>query len=460
MKRRNATVEIPDNYPNDPFLDKLFNRIESSDDHFIITGKAGTGKSTFLQYLAKESGKNILITAFSGIAAINIGGVTLHSLFQFPLKPLLPGDDSIKEFRDSSPKVRLLKKADTLIIDELSMLRSDIFQAIDTSLRINTGNRLQPFGGKQVILIGDIFQLPPVVQNNPVEKEIFSETYRSEYFFDAPVFRETDFHFVELFKVYRQEEKDFIELLNKIRTCNITRRDLQRLNTRYEPGYLPGEDDYVVTLTTTNRVANAENRRRLELLETPARRFSASIEGDFPPDRFPTDEVLELKEGAQVIFIKNDLNGRRWVNGTIAKIDHVDDDSIVVRLEDGSCHELEKEIWHNIRYTYNRRKHRIEEEVIGTFVQYPVKLAWAMTIHKSQGLTFDKVILDLGRGAFVNGQLYVGLSRCRKFDGLFLKKRVRPGDVIEDRRLTEFYRNHMEKQAPETDMLDIENRTN
>jgi len=460
MSATNPRIELPENYPNEPFLENLFRQISSSRENFVVTGKAGTGKSTFLHYLAQNAAKRTLVAAFSGIAAINIGGMTLHSLFLFPFKPLLPGDDSIKEFRQGSSRQKLLEKVDMIIIDELSMLRSDIFQAIDYSLRINTGVRNVPFGGKQLVLFGDIFQLPPVVQNDPVERDIFSNTYDSEYFFDAPVFSEAEFNFVELFKVYRQEDEDFVSLLNKVRTSRVERQHLEELNRRYRPEYLPGREDYVITLTTTNRVANQENTRRLELIDEPAYRYHAEIEGEFPKDRFPTDQVLELKEGAQVIFIKNDLEGRRWVNGTIAKIARLDDKAITVRLENGETHELEKETWHNIRYTYNRRQNRIEEEVRGTFIQYPVKLAWAMTIHKSQGLTFDKVILDLGRGTFVNGQLYVGLSRCTSLEGLYLKKKITRNDIIKDPRLLNFYRRQKARAGRDGSLTDVQNRQN
>ncbi|MDZ7690943.1 MAG: PIF1 family ATP-dependent DNA helicase [Balneolaceae bacterium] len=460
MSAQNPRIQLPDEYPNDPFLEKLFQRINSSRENFIITGKAGTGKSTFLHYLAENAIKSSLVTAFSGIAAINVGGMTLHSLFLFPFKPMLPNDDSIKEFRSGSQRQRLLEKVDMIIIDELSMLRSDVFQAIDHSLRLNTGNRYQPFGGKQLVLFGDIFQLPPVVQNDPVEQDIFSNSYDSEYFFDAPVFEEADFNFVEMFKVYRQEDTAFVHLLNRVRTGLVDQRHLEQLNKRYAPGYLPGKEDYVVTLTTTNRVANNENNRRLELIDEPSYRYHAELEGEFPKDRFPTDQVLELKEGAQVIFIKNDLEGRRWVNGSIAKIEHLEKDSISVRLENGEIHELGKETWHNIKYKYNKRRNRVEEEVKGSFIQYPVKLAWAMTIHKSQGLTFDQVFLDLGRGAFVNGQLYVGLSRCTSFNGLYLKKKITRNDIIKDPRLLNFYKKQREKAARESDLMDIQKRQN
>lgn len=460
MSVHNPRIQIPENYPNDPFLENLFRQINSSRENFVVTGKAGTGKSTFLQYLSHAAPKRTVVTAFSGIAAINIGGMTLHSLFLFPFKPLLPGDDSIKEFRQGSSRRHLLEKVDMIIVDELSMLRSDIFQAIDYSLRINSGNRKIPFGGKQLVLFGDIFQLPPVVQNDPVERDIFSDTYDSEYFFDAPVFQEAEFNFVELFKVYRQEDEDFVSLLNKIRTSRVAHRHLEELNRRFRPDYLPGKEDYVVTLTTTNRVANLENTRRLELIQESAHRYHAEIEGEFPKDRFPTDQVLELKEGAQVIFIKNDLEGRRWVNGTIAKVDSLDNKTVAVRLENGETHKLEKETWHNIRYTYNKRQNRIEEEIVGTFIQYPVKLAWAMTIHKSQGLTFDKVILDLGRGTFVNGQLYVGLSRCTSFEGLYLKKKITRRDVIKDPRLLNFYKLQRAKAERAGNLMDIDNRGN
>lgn len=442
----NRYVNIPEGYDQDPVIKDLFNSLEQSNTSFFITGKAGTGKSTFLHYFAQHSKKTVLMTAFTGIAAINVGGVTLHSFFKFPLKPLLPGDDEIPIFKRNAPNRKIIEKTDTIVIDEVSMLRADLMQAIDYSLRHNGGNPHLPFGGKQVLLVGDLFQLPPVVdQKDEVERFIFKEIYKSEYFFDAPAFEELNPVFFEFQKIHRQkDDHHFIKLLNEIRVYESSEETLRQINAQHQPNYSAKQDEFAITLTSNNAIANKENAYKLEALPFVEHVFEATINGDFKTDRYPTHKSLVLKKNAQVILVKNDITTpespvRRWVNGTIAKVDFISSDIIEIRLQDGTTHKIVPETWENRQYTYDREKGRVMSKVIGTFTQYPVKLAWAITIHKSQGLSFDNVVIDLGRGAFVNGQVYVALSRCRSLQGIHLKNPIRQQDIIPDRRIAQFY---------------------
>lgn len=438
----NKYIELPEGYGNDQVAMNLFSEIENSNKTYFITGKAGTGKSTFIHYFTKNTRKDILLVAFTGIAAINIGGQTIHSFFRFPLRPLLPEDDGITIFKKFYQKRKILEKVDTIIIDEVSMLRADILEGLDYSLRKNGGNPNVPFGGKQLLLIGDIFQLPPIVHlDDEVESKLFKILYKSEYFFDSLSYKRLTPRYFEFQKVHRQKNVDFINLLNEVRDCTIQSNGIEILNQRYNPHFVPEMKDFVIMLTSNNYLAKAENRMRINNLPYGSFYFKAKITGDFKEDKYPTEPILELRRNSQVMFVKNDSikDGRRWVNGTIAKVEFLDEKSIEIKMIDGSTHKINRETWENRKFQWDRKKGKITSKVIGTFEQYPLKLAWAITIHKSQGLTFDNVIIDLGNGAFANGQLYTALSRCRTLEGITLKRKIKESDIIEDKRLINFY---------------------
>lgn len=431
---------FPEGYEKNELVQTLFKKINESSDSYFITGKAGTGKSTFIQYFTTHTQKKVLKLAFTGIAAINVGGQTIHSFFLFPLKPMMPNDDEVFRFKPNSKKYKLIQSIEVIVIDEVSMLRADILEAIDYSLRINGGNPAKRFGGKQILFVGDIFQLPPVLNlQDEVEKFVFTEVYKSEYFFDSIAYRDSHPVYFEFQKSYRQKsDLEFVKLLDEVRIGRVSDDSLAALNKRYFPHYTPKRDEFVINLASTNYIANAENKKRLLELPYTSFFFEATIEGDFKPDKYPTSKVLELKKHAQVIFIKNDSK-RKYVNGTIAKIDFISKDLLEIRLQDGSIHKLEKETWENRKYEYDPIKRRVVSKGVGTFTQYPIKLAWAITVHKSQGLSFDKVVLDMGSGAFVNGQLYTALSRCRTLLGIALKQRITRADLLMDERIVNFY---------------------
>ncbi len=382
----------------------------------------------------------MVVLAPTGIAAINVGGATLHSFFHFPFRPLVAQDDEIKRFTKSSEKFKIMHKMDTLIIDEASMLRADLIDAIDYSLRINGGDMSKPFGGKQVVFFGDLFQLEPVVQNNEVERYLFSEFYRSHYFFDAKIFEQVHMHCIELRKVYRQTDPDFIKLLDSIRLKNADETDLRSLNTRVDRIFEPPEDEFYVNLCARNNTAAGINEYELRKLKGAEYLYKGIIENEFNLKQLPTEQILLLKEGAQIIFIKNNMEGK-WVNGTIAKIKSLLPEKIEVQLENGNIEEVKMETWENKLYRWDAGNRRIKSETIGTFKQYPVKLAWAITIHKSQGLTFEKMIVELGGGTFAHGQLYVALSRCRSMEGMVLREPIKFKDIIIDDRVIDFARN-------------------
>ncbi|MBI1184462.1 AAA family ATPase [bacterium] len=420
---------------NPEFLRALY-FLEKSSRSLFITGKAGTGKSTLVKLFTRHTKKKVLILAPSGISAINAGGQTIHSFFGFPLRPILPGDKEIRRFKRDSYQADVAKNVDTIIIDEISMVRADLLDAIHFSLSLNTGVKNVAFGGKQIVFIGDPFQLPPVVKDD--EREVISYLFPSPYFFDAMAFSRRYIEMIELQKVYRQKDPTFLGILNKIRLNNCGDEDVAVLNTRYYPYYEPADKDYIITLCTTNKTADTINKNRLNKLQGDAFVYTGTVEGDFPKGSLPTDVELELKVGAQIIFIRNDFQNR-WVNGTLAKVTRLEASTIEVVLENGELHELEAHEWENKKYKWDLKKGKIEQEVLGTFTQFPIKLAWAITIHKSQGLTFDRAIIDIGRGTFAHGQLYVALSRCRSLKGLALRQKISPREIIVDKVVSTAY---------------------
>jgi len=436
----NNYSKLPDNYEEDEIVKHLFERIENSNESVFLTGKAGTGKSTFVHYFTTKTKKKTLLLSFTGIAAVNIGGQTIHSFFRLPFKPLLPRDKEITKFKDHWSNKKIVQSVDTIVIDEVSMLRSDILEAIDYSLRINGGNPDLPFGGKQMVFIGDVYQLPPIVTSDSIEQELFKSIYTSEYFFDAPSFQTLNPIKIELTKVHRQKDSVFIETLNKVRDYSIIQSEVNDINDKCLRSDLGEGHELEIMLTSNRFIARTENAKRLESLPNLSFIFNANITGEFNADRFPAPVNLELKRNAQIMFVKNDnaIDERRWVNGSIATIEFLSDELIEVKLKDGSIHEIKKEVWENRKFKWDKKKGEITSEIIGTFEQFPIKLAWAITIHKSQGLTFDNVKIDLGTGTFVNGQLYTALSRCKSIEGLNLVRRIKLTDIIKDNRISDF----------------------
>lgn len=408
--------------------------LEKHNTSMFITGKAGTGKSTLLQLFRNTTKKRVVVLAPTGIAALNVHGQTIHSFFGFPAKPITKKDIKPRRYK------KMYQKIDTIIIDEISMVRADMMDNIDYFLRINCENPA-PFGGKQIVFFGDLFQLPPVV--NREEEVYFTLQYDSPYFFSAMVFN--DFHIepFELRKVYRQDNIHFIKLLDRVRTNRIDWDDIETLNERHLPSEIKTDDSYIV-LSTVNYIVNQLNNRRLQELNAPEVTYIGKVEGNFNERTFPTDLILKLKVGAQVMFVKNDPE-RRFVNGTLGKVHELTPDKIKVSIQKDEDKEEIIEVaqveWEILKYKMKTEggMSEIGTEAAGSFKQYPLRLAWAVTIHKSQGKTFDKVVIDLGRGAFAHGQTYVALSRCRTFEGILLKQKIRPQDVMLDERIVQYY---------------------
>ena len=396
----------------------------------FITGKAGTGKTTFLQKLREQSPKNMAVVAPTGVAAINAGGMTIHSLFQLPVRTLVPTPQSYKQLfaeqRLTQRKRNMLYHLEMLVIDEISMVRADVLDAIDTVLRRYKYRKDQPFGGVQLVMIGDLFQLSPVVTKGE-DEDAMNKYYEGPYFFQAKVMKELQPIYVELDHVFRQQDQTFVDLLNDVRENQLTTQGRALLNSRYNPRFKNTDEDFHITLTTHNRSADELNERELNRLPDEPHVFEADIKKDFPANIYPTEEILTLKIGARVMFVRNDdQKPRRFYNGKIGVITDIAEGKIFVRCDDGDI-EVNRMVWENIRYREDEKTGKIDEEVLGTFTQYPLRLAWAVTIHKSQGLTFDKVIIDAAR-AFAAGQVYVALSRCRTLEGIVLST---PLDYVE-----------------------------
>ncbi len=423
--------------------------------NIFLTGKAGTGKTTFLHRLKQESNKRLAVVAPTGVAAINARGVTIHSFFQVPFGPFIPGETQNRIKRDfkhkfSKRKIDIIKSLDLLIIDEISMVRADLLDAIDFVLR-KYKNRQKVFGGVQVLMIGDLQQLSPVVKSN--EWDILKNHYETPYFFSSKAFQQANAVSIELKNIYRQEDKTFINILNEIRNDRLSEKNARLLNSRYIPDFEAPENEEYILLTTHNYKAKKINQEKLDSLPDKTYYFHAYIEGHFPENAYPNAEKLALKKGAQVMFIKNDSSfEKRYYNGKIGKITFIDDKNIFVKCPgDDSEIEVNREVWENITYTINPDTKQIEENSQGSFSQIPLKLSWAITIHKSQGLTFDKAIID-AELSFAHGQTYVALSRCKTLEGMILKSPIQNSSIILDKRVTGFTNDIAKRQPDEKDL--------
>jgi ATP-dependent exoDNAse (exonuclease V) alpha subunit len=418
-----------------PGFQRAFDLMVDTNRNLLVTGRAGTGKSTLLHFFRVHTRKKVIVLAPTGVAAINVAGQTIHSFFHFKPGVTL---ESIKKKKNAKENSSLYKKLTTIIIDEISMVRADLLDCVDKFLRLNGPDSKKPFGGVQMIFIGDLYQLPPVVTSQ--ERDIFRSHYQTPYFFSAHVFKTLDLEFIELEKVYRQKDDEFIRLLNAIRNRTVTDADLALFNRRLDPDFSAPSGDFYIALTSTNELADAINEERLAKLKGKKWKAKGVIEGDFGKEYLPTGVDLKLKKGAQIMLLNNDPYGQ-WVNGTIGKVikfekDEEGTDVIVAELDNGETARISPFTWEIFRFFVKDEELRSEE--VGSFTQYPVRLAFAVTIHKSQGKTFEKVIIDVGRGTFAHGQMYVALSRCTTLEGIVLKQPLRKNHILMDWQVVKF----------------------
>lgn len=440
---------------NDKFKQTL-NFLENTTKNVLITGRAGTGKSTFLDYFRNHTKKGIVVLAPTGVAALNVNGQTIHSFFGF--KPNI----TLEKVKKIWSNEDLYKTIEIIIIDEISMVRADLLDCVDKFLRINGRDKNKSFGGVQMVFIGDLYQLPPVVKGK--EKELFETYYKSPYFFDSYVFEKFDIEFVELDKVYRQTDENFINLLNAIRNKSITQEELMQINRRLNSDFEPDQQNFYINLTTTNKLADEINNKELNKISSEIFTFTGKIKGDFDKSYLPTEEILNVKTGSQIMLLNNDL-AHRWVNGSVGKVISIEKDDkglvINVKLADGRIVNVKQHKWDLSHLNYNKNTKKLESEIIGAFIQYPFKLAWAVTIHKGQGKTFEKVIIDIGNGTFSHGQIYVALSRCTTLEGIVLRKKIERKHILMDLRvvnfLTKFQRASLEKNLFNEKIRTIEN---
>ncbi len=459
-----AAAEVIDT--SNSIFQKAVSFVKDTNENLFLTGRAGTGKTTFLKYIKTHAGKQCAIVAPTGVAAINAGGETIHSFLQLPFGPFVPGSAGgfgrqaegsndkhslLANLRLRETKLKLLRKLELLIIDEVSMVRADLLDSMDLVLRHVRKNWAQPFGGVQLLFIGDLFQLPPVAPEQ--DWDILRHYYQSPYFFDSMVLRDNPPIYIELKKIYRQKEQAFIDILNRVRSGKVLQQDVEILNARYDP--LPQKEKGYIILSTHNHIADKINLQSLEELPGKLHSFTGTITNEFNPKNLPTEEVLQVKEGAQIMFVKNDLQTpRRYYNGKIALVSKIDSDGIWAAFpgEEENTLLLEKETWKNMRYTLNTQKGEIEEEESGSFTQYPIRLAWAVTVHKSQGLTLQKAVVDLNQ-SFAPGQVYVALSRCTTMEGLVLRSKLQTSNIIVDDRVVDFARSENEEDELEELLL-------